>query len=63
MLEGEWGWDTQRDEANQPLEFLTSPRCLSEEIGCQRGGSSPRPKVFRRLDSHIPKIERELVLL
>lgn len=54
-------WDFE-PSTNQPLEFLTSPRCLSEEADCQRRGSSPRPRVFYRLDSHIPKIERELVI-
>lgn len=63
-----WGWEAQRDEALSPV--LISPwnswpaqRCLSEEADCQRGGSSPRPRVFRRLDSNIPKIERESVIL
>lgn len=51
-----WGFEPN---ANQPLEFLTIPRCLSEEVDCQRGGSSPRPRVLRRLDSYIPKIEQE----
>lgn len=68
VLKGGWGVGSAErrgfeSSANQLLEFLTSPRCLSEEAGCQRGGSSPRPRVFYRLDSHIPKIERELVIL